>query len=77
MKFQNPANNYVESSSSPWLWTLLFGFFYFLFKGIWVHAVLSFCLAGITFGFSWLIYPFFSGKIIENYYLRKGWMRLD
>jgi hypothetical protein len=27
MKFQNPQNGYIEETSAPWLWTLLFGLF--------------------------------------------------
>ncbi len=77
MKFQNPSNGYVEEANLCWLWCLLFGFIYFAVKGIWTHAVVSFVLAGITHGFSWLIYPFFAKAIVEKSYLRKGWVKLS
>jgi len=73
MRYRNPTNNYVETSSVPWLWTFLFGFFYFALKGIWRHAVIGFLLALITFGMSWLIYPFFANGIVRRHYLRSGW----
>jgi hypothetical protein len=69
-------NSYVENASCPWLWVLVFGFFYFAVKGIWSHAVISLVLAICTAGISWLIYPFFASGILEKYYLRKGWTRI-
>jgi len=60
MKFRNPSNGYVEESSCPWLWCLLFGAFYFMAKGIWFHAILGIALALMTFGLSWLLYPLFA-----------------
>ena len=77
MRFQNPANNYIEEASAPWLWTLLFGGFYFMAKGVWTHAIIGILLAIITAGVSWFIYPFFAGGIIRNHYLKKGWTQLQ
>ena len=73
MYFKNPHNNYVEKVSIPWLWVLLFGPIYFIVKGIWVHAIASILLALVTYGLSYLVYPFFAAKIVRKYYLRKGW----
>ncbi len=74
-KFKNPSNGYSEEvSGATWLWCLLFGAFYFAFKGIWTHAVVSFGAAFLTFGVSWLIYPFFAKSIVENSYRKKGWI---
>ena len=71
--YENPANHYQEASSAPWVWTLLFGVFYFAVKGIWRHAFIAFLLAFFTVGLSWLIYPFFANNIVRTHYLRKGW----
>ena len=76
MLFRNPANNYVEESAAPWLFTLLFGFFYFAVKGIWTHVLISVVLAFCTFGVSWLVYPFFANGIVRTYYRRKGWIEI-
>jgi hypothetical protein len=73
-RFRNPANSYEESIGMPGLWCLLFGCFYFAVKGIWTHAVVALFAAILTFGISWLIYPFFARKIVETHYLRKGWI---
>ena len=42
MRFQNPANGYVDNCSVPFLWALIFGPLYFVLKGIWRHVVLYF-----------------------------------
>lgn len=75
MKFTNPANGYVETSSHPWLWAILFGPFYFAFKGAWAFVFISFVLALLTLGLSSFVFPFFARRIVEATYLRKGWMR--
>ena len=76
MKFKNPANGYIEDSSAPWLWTLLFGGLYFAYKGVWRHLFISFILAILTGLVSWLFYPFFASEIIRKSYLRKGWIEV-
>lgn len=78
IKFQNPTNGYIEEVNkfNSGVWTLLFGCFYFMFKGIWVHALISFVLAIITGGISWLIYPFFAGGIVVKNYRQRGWIEV-
>lgn len=73
MAYENPANGYREMPTTPWLWTLLFGSFYFASKGIWFHAILSFVLAFGTLGLSWFVYPFFAHDIVRKHYLKRGW----
>jgi len=78
MKFKNPANDYSEEISViVWFWMLLFGPFYFVFKGIWGHAVGSAVLVVLTGGIAWLIYPFFAKSIIRKHYLRHGWIEIE
>jgi len=76
MKFKNLQNNYIEESSIPFLWTLLFGFLYFAYKRVWSHCLISFILAWLTVGFSWLIYPFFAKAIVRKSFLGTGWVEL-
>jgi len=78
MKFKNPVNDYIEEISViVWFWMLLFGPFYFAFKGIWGHAVGSAVLVVLTAGIAWFIYPFFSKSIIKKHYLRHGWIEIE
>jgi hypothetical protein len=74
--FKNPQTKKIESVSFAWLWTLLFGPFYFSFKAIWTHAIFSLVLAIVTSGFSIIFYPFFAKKILQTSYNKKGWIAL-
>ena len=77
MKFNNPANDYIEEVSViAWFWIILFDPFYFAFKGMWGHAIGSVILAALTAGISWLIYHFFAKSIMRKYYLRYGWIEI-
>jgi hypothetical protein len=73
MHFKNPANGYIESSSVPFLWCLLFGALYFAVKGIWAHVFIYIVLGCCTVGVSMLIYPFFAKSIVHKAYARRGW----
>ena len=77
MRFKNNVGYVVNGGTTfSWFWCLLFGCFYFAFKGVWIHAVISFgavCLTGV----SWLIYPFFAHAIVNNHYGKQGWTPLD
>lgn len=72
----NPMNGRRERVGNPFWGVLFGGSFYFAIKGVWTHAVVSFILAVITFGFSWLVYPFFARSIMETHYERSGWRRV-
>jgi len=76
--FKNPSNNYTEEISSfAWLWVLIFGGFYFLFKGAIRHFFLYLFFSLLTVGLAWLIYPFFARDIIRNHYRRQGWIEVE
>ena len=77
MRFKNIQNGYIEEASLTFLWVLLFGVFYFLYKKIWNHFFISLGLAFITSGVSWLIYPFIGKRIVRQYYLRNGWVEVS
>ena len=76
MVFKNPSNDYIEETSLCALWVLLFGCFYFAVKGVWRHTFVSFILALLTGGMSWLIYPFLASNIMRAHYLKKGWIEI-
>ena len=74
--YKNPANQYIEKVSYAGVLTLFLGCFFFAFRGIWTHFVISLALAVITFGLSWLIYPFFASGIVKKHYQRNGWTEI-
>ena len=74
MTFKNPANGHRETVSGyTWLWCLLFGPFYFAYKGIWKHVAISLVLAIFTADLSAFIYAFFAKGIVIDSYRNKGW----
>jgi hypothetical protein len=74
--FRDPASARIETVSSPWLWALLFGCFYFAFKKAWLHATVSAALAVATAGLSWFIYPLFANRVVSRAYIKRGWTPL-
>jgi hypothetical protein len=70
-------HGYVETFTAPWLWTLLFGPLYFIYKGIWTHAVAALILVLVTAGISHLFYPFFARAALEAHYERNGWRKVS
>lgn len=77
LRFQNPANQYVETIHRPALGTLLAGPLYIGLQGAWGPAVGYFILTFFTFGLSWLFLPFWATSIIRRHYLSRGWVELD
>ncbi|WP_149242981.1 hypothetical protein [Dyadobacter sp. 32] len=75
-KFKNPANNYVETATTPFsfLLCMLFGPLYFLMKGNFKHSLLSLILMVMTAGVSNFIYPFGVYVINKEYYMKRGWI---
>jgi len=73
--FINPSNGYTQTVKplTAFAGCLLFGVLYFAYKGVWKHALISFVAAFMTFGISWLIYPFFAYGCVKNAYLERGW----
>ncbi len=77
MRFKNKQNGYIEETSLTFLWVLLFGIFYFLYKKIWNHFFISLGVGIITAGISWFIYPFYGKGIVRQHYLRTGWIEVS
>lgn len=75
--YQHPTSGRIEPVKLAWLWTLLFGVFYFAYKGVWGHAAFSIIAALATFGISWLIYPLFAGHAVRSHFERSGWIPMD
>lgn len=77
-KVSNPQNGYtIETGIGDFFATLFLGPIWFAIRGVWTHFIASILLALVTFGLSWLVYPFFSASIIKNNYLKKGWIDSD
>ncbi len=53
------------------LWCFLFGPFHYLFKGMFLWAILSL----ITANGLWIGFPFFNRAIVLRHFHRKGWVQ--
>ena len=73
--FRNPSNGYSQSvtQSGAFLGCLVFGGFYFAYKGVWKHFMIGWLAAFCTFGVSWFVYPFFAYECVRHSYLERGW----
>ncbi len=76
MKFRNPSNNYQERGGDilSWLWCLMFGPIWLVYRGAYGHALIWFLLFAPTCGLIMFAYPFFAASIADKYYLRRGWI---
>lgn len=75
MKFRHPLNGYTQGVTQlgAFLGCLTFGVFYFAYKGVWKHFLISALAAMCTVGISWIVYPFFAYKCVVHSYLERGW----
>lgn len=78
MRFQNSANGHIEEfGEATWLWVLVGGPFYFAYKQMWLHVVLSAVLALFTGFLSWvLFYPLAIKWILRTHYAKLGWVEI-
>lgn len=74
--FRNPTNDYVEKATTrwTWLWALLFGPFYFLYKGIWSHAIINFIFWPLIV--VWIGYAIFASDLVKKSYRQRGWIQV-
>lgn len=87
LKFKNPANGYIEEKSAPWLWTLLFGGFYFVISGLWAALIIWIVISiALFYAMGWaaivlmvivqIVFAAFGPTLVEHAYLRKGWVEI-
>lgn len=85
--FENPSNGHREDVSGiSGLWALLFGLFYFMYRGLWAHVAIQFVLIivsamaapiGVLFMIVvWIGYAIAAPSIIANKYRSSGWREI-
>ena len=88
MKFKNPTNGHIEERNLTWLWTLLFGGFYFIINGLFIPLAVWVLIAiplYVSLGGAAtllmvvvnVIFAFMAGGMIRASYLRKGWVEVS
>lgn len=79
LAFRNPTTDQVTmvTRCASFWWTMVFGCFYFAYKGAWLWAGIGIVAALATAGWSWFVFPFFAYRIIVDSYRRNGWIELQ
>ena len=75
MKISLKKNNVLKEVPFGFSWTnLFFGLFVPLLRGDLKWAIIMLVVAVLTYGFSWIIFPFFYNKIYMKSLLENGWV---
>lgn len=78
MRFRQPKSGNTADIYDPvWVPALIFGTVYFLYKQLWLNAIISLIAAIATVGLSWFVYPFFSHMLVRWEYRQRGWLVRD
>ena len=71
----HPVNGSREPIYDGFSWScLLFGCFWFLYKGMWAWGVMSFVMALLSFGLSWFVLPFIANAQHAKFLIGKGYL---
>jgi len=77
-KAYHPVNDSTEEIWEGFSWPcLFFGFLWYMYKGMWGWGIIAAILAFVTFGISWLIFPFFANEQQARHLLKQGYLNED
>ena len=73
--FYHPTNNHPVAVFEGFSWPcLLFGFFWYAYKGMWKWFILSLLIISFTGGIAWLVLPFFANGQHQNSLKTQGYL---
>jgi hypothetical protein len=71
----HPQTGVKEQTWEGFSWPcLFFGVFWFLYKSMWIWALVSLILAIFTSGLSWFVMPFFANGLHSKGLIKAGWL---
>lgn len=71
----HPINGAIEEIFEGFSWPcFFFGALWFLQKGMWGWAIISFILSVCTWGVAWLIFPFFANSLHADSLIKRGYL---
>lgn len=77
-KAYHPTNGSTEDIWEGFSWPcLFFGFFWYLYKGMWGWGLIALILAGPTFFISWFVMPFLANEQYAKSLLSRGYLNED
>lgn len=74
-KAYHPVNGSTEEIREGFSWAcLLFGFLWYIYKGMWGWAIISIFASAFTWGVAWFVFPFFANAQYANSLLKRGYL---
>lgn len=74
VKLKQESTGLVKDCKLGFSWTtFFFGFWVCVFRQDWKHMIIQIVAAMLTFGFSWLVFPFICNKMYVRTLLEKGY----
>ena len=71
----HPLNNHPTAIYEGFSWPcLFFGFLWYIYKGVYIWALISFFAAVFTYGLSTVVFPFLGNKHHKESLLKKGYL---
>lgn len=77
IRLQNQAGMIKECKVGFSWTTLFFGLWVCIFRQDWKHALIQLGLGMLTFGMSWIVFPFIINKMYIRSLLEKGYVAAD
>lgn len=78
VKLRNPSNGLTKQCPVGFsVTTLFFGFFVPVARGWFGYAAISVLVAMVTFGLSWLVYPFIINRHYVRHLIEKGYQPIS
>jgi hypothetical protein len=73
---KHPIGNHTEPIFEGFSWPcFFFGGFWYLAKGMVAWGIIGLMVALVTYGFSWLVFPFFANKQYQEFLGKKGYIK--
>jgi len=74
-KLYHPTSSIPVDIYEGFSWPSLFaGFFWYLYKGMIMWFFITLVVALITWGISWLVFPFFANKLHRDFLIKQGYL---
>jgi hypothetical protein len=72
--YTNPLTNHEVEVDNGYCWgCFFFGALWYVYKGVWRWAVISFVVVMATWGVAWLFFPFFANGHYKSDLLMRGY----
>jgi hypothetical protein len=72
--FEHPVTKEIKEAPVGFSWSTLFlGLFVPIYRGDWKWAIIMLLAGSVTFGISWIVFPFIYNKLYIKDIIKKGY----